>query len=308
MPLSHLPFVISAFLLAFGSVLAKYLLSLEQTSAEAIRPLPFLTLQLLGGVFFLVVVRTVRGWRSEPFKLLLRPALAGIILGFGSVGTIMALALISASEASVVFATQPILMLGLAWVLLGERFPLSTVMLALCAVAGVVVIVIGGGVDASSDRVAGLSFALFSTVSAAIYVVWMRGLSGKIDYLTALIVVQAMACLISALVWTISSTANLAETSTGSVFLAWSAFGTGTVYYGVAFYIYLIGLQKIEASIAGVYLSLVPVFAIGLAWGLLSERLAPLQWVGAVTVICAVGGISLLSARSGKLTSNSEHD
>lgn len=306
MPRSHLPFVISAFLLALGSVLAKYLLSVEQTSGAPIQPLPFLTLQLFGGVFFLVAGRTARGWRSEPVKLLVRPAVAGIILGFGSVGTIMALALISASEASVVFATQPIIMLGLAWVLLGERFPFSTVIFALCAVAGVVGIVIGGGIDASPERSTGLSFAFFSTVSAAIYVVWMRGLSGRVDYLTALIVAQAMACLISGLVWTIAFIADLAETSTGTAFLAWSAFGTGAIYYGAAFYIYLIGLQKTEASTAGVYLSLVPVFAIGLAWGLLSERLAPLQWVGAVTVICAVGTISLLSTRSVELTSSIE--
>ncbi|MEL7252776.1 MAG: DMT family transporter [Pseudomonadota bacterium] len=297
MPLSHLFFVASAFLLALGSVLAKYLLSLDQTSETTIDPLPFLTFQLMGGVAFLVVMRLSMGWRHEPMQLLLRPALAGIILGAGSVGTIMALALISASEASVVFATQPVLMLGLAWVLLGERFGPSTAALCLIAVGGVIVIVIGGTVDASSSRFAGLAFALMSTASAALYTVWMRGLSGKLDFLTALIVVQSAALLLSALVWGLAGFADVSPTHFGSPFLMGSAFGTGVIYYGAAFYIYLIGLQNTEASKAGIYLSLVPVFAIALAWFLLAERLAPMQWLGAAVVICAVGGLSALSAR-----------
>jgi len=188
--------------------------------------------------------------------------------------------------------------LGLSRVLLGERVPLSTTVLALCAVCGVMVIVIGGGVDTSSNRVAGLSFAFFSTVSAALYVVWMRGLSGKVDYLNALFVVQAVACLISLLVWIAGANTGLAATRTGTAFLSLSAFGTGAIYYGAAFYIYLVGLQKTQASIAGVYLSLVPAFSICLAWVLLAERLASIQWVGAITVVFAIGAISLLSART----------
>lgn len=296
MPLSHLSFVASSFLLALGSVLAKYLLSFDQTPETTIDPLPFLTFQLMGGVAFLVVMRLSMGWRREPMQHLLRPALAGVILGAGSVGTIMALALISASEASVVFATQPVLMLGLAWVLLGERFGPSRTLLCLIAVGGVIVIVIGGSIEASSSRFAGLAFALMSTASAALYTVWMRGLSGKIDFLTALIVVQSSALLLSAVVWGLAGFAIVISTHHGSLFLMGSAFGTGVIYYGAAFYVYLIGLQNTEASKAGIYLSLVPVFAIALAWFMLAERLVMLQWLGAAIVIGAVGALSILSS------------
>ncbi|WP_159808720.1 DMT family transporter [Litoreibacter roseus] len=296
MPLSHLLFVASAFLLALGSVLAKYLLSLDSSPTSAIDPLPFLTLQLIGGVVFLVTVRLAKGWRMEPFAHLVRPAFAGIILGAGSVGTIMALALVSASEASVVFATQPVLMLGLAWVLLGERFSPAVAILCFAAVGGVIVIVVGGSTEASPFRFAGLAFALMSTVCAAIYTVWMRGLSGKLDFLTALIVVQATAFILSAVIWGGAAWAGLAPTRIGTPFLVGSALGTGAIYYGAAFYVYLIGLQKTEASKAGIYLSLVPVFAIGLAWVILAERLGVLQWIGAVIVVVAVARISAISS------------
>lgn len=296
MPLLHLLFVLSAFLLALGSVLAKYLLSLDQNPAVVIHPLPFLTLQLFGGVVFLSVVRILLGWRAEPLGRLIRPAAAGLVLGLGSIGTIMALALISASEASVVFATQPVLMLALAWVLLGERFGLSIALLCLVAVGGVIAIVMGGEFGMASNRFMGLAFALMSTVSAAVYTVWMRGLSGKIDVLTALIVVQSTALLVSVLVIGLSHLLRWAPTGSGSLFVALSAFGTGMIYYGAAFYVYLIGLQVTEASKAGIYLSLVPVFAIGLAWVVLGERLSPLQWIGASVVVLAVVGLSVLSA------------
>lgn len=302
MPLSHLLFVASAFLLALGSVLAKYLLSLDNSAPSAIDPLPFLTLQLVGGVFFLIAVRLAMGWRMEPFELLVRPALAGIILGVGSVGTIMALALVSASEASVVFATQPVLMLGLAWVLLGERFGPRVALLCMAAVGGVIFIVVGGSTDASPSRFAGLAFALMSTVCAALYTVWMRGLSGKVDLLTALIVVQTTACGLSAVIWSCAAWMDLTTTRIGTLFLAGSALGTGAIHYGAAFYVYLIGLQHTEASKAGIYLSLVPVFAIGLAWVILAERLSTSQWLGAMIVVAAVAGLSTFSGKDESTT------
>lgn len=305
MPISHLLFVASAFLLALGSVLAKYLLSLDSSPTSVIDPLPFLTLQLIGGVVFLINVRLAKGWRMEPFSLLVRPAFAGLILGAGSVGTIMALALVSASEASVVFATQPVLTLGLAWVLLGERFGPAVAILCLAAVGGVIVIVVGGSNDESPFRFAGLAFALMSTVCAALYTVWMRGLSGKVDFLTALIVVQATACFLSAVVWSCTAWMDITPTRIGPVFLAGSALGTGAIYYGAAFYIYLIGLQHTEASKAGIYLSLVPVFAIGLAWVVLAERLGNSQWLGAIIVIAAVAGISTISSKDERTASES---
>ncbi len=72
------------------------------------------------------------------------------------------------------------------------------------------------------------------------------------------------------------------------------------IYYGMAFYVYLIGLQSTEASTAGIYLSLVPVFAIALAWMILSEQLLAVQWIGAIIVVGAVVSISVLSDRETK--------
>ncbi len=294
MPLTHLYFIASAFFLALGAVLAKSLLS---SSDAIIDPLPFLTLQLLGGVAFLGMVQTAKGWRRQPLGRIARPAAAGLILGVGSVGTIMALALISASEASVIFAIQPVVIVVLARVVLGERVTPAVFALSIVAVLGVTSIVVGGSGIGATGRVAGIAFAVVSTICAAVYVVWMRGLSEGTDIPSALIVVQVVALLLAATAWGAAALLDLTQTRVGSSFLISSAAGTGVIYYGLAFYVYLIGLQETEATTAGAYLNLVPVFAIGLASLVLAEQLSPVQWLGALVVIAALTGISLLAPR-----------
>lgn len=297
MPLTHLYFVASAFFLALGSVLAKSLLS---RSDAVIDPLPFLTLQLLGGLAFLALVNLWNVRAREPLPDLARPFLAGVVLGVGSLGTIMALALISASEASVIFATQPVVIIALAWGLLGERVSPAVLALSVVAFLGVASIVMGGSEPDAVGRRAGIAFAAASTICAAVYVVWMRDLSAKADVLSALIVVQIAAWFVAAAAWGGGAALELAETRVGSMAVAGSAVATGAIYYGLAFYVYLIGLRSTEASTAGMYLNLVPVFAIALASAALAERLNTAQWIGAVVVVGAVTGISMLSAGSAR--------
>ncbi len=70
---------------------------------------------------------------------------------------------------------------------------------------------------------------------------------------------------------------------------------SGVVYYGLAYWLYLSGLRWIPASVAAVSFYLVPVFGIGAA-AVFGERLAPVQWVGAIVVVAAVGIVSVRTA------------
>ncbi|MGB0694916.1 MAG: DMT family transporter [Rhodospirillaceae bacterium] len=300
MPSAPLCFIASAFLLALGSVLAKLLLTLSLDGSAGIAPLPFLSLQLLGGVGFLLIVKACRSStrpHPPPWRLLQRPALAGVILGIGSLGTILALALISASEASVVFATQPMVILGLAALLLGERISPTVILLCAIAIGGILLIIGSGGLEGSPHRAAGLGCAGLSTLCAALYVVWMRGHSIALDPSTSLLVVLGTAMAVSIAASGASTLMGLSYGGLGSPAVQAAAIATGALYYGAAFLIYLQGLKTTEAAKAGIYLCLVPVFVIALAWGLLGERLSPLQGLGAVLVIAAVGGVSWLSVR-----------
>ncbi|MEM9757362.1 MAG: DMT family transporter, partial [Pseudomonadota bacterium] len=169
--------------------------------------------------------------------------------------------------------------------------------LCLIAVFGTIVIVIGGGVDGSGSRSAGIAFAVLSTACAAVYVVVMRDLARQIDAAAALIVVLSVAFVLAGLAWALIAATALVPTSVGTLRLALYSIATGAIYYGAAFYAYIIGLERTPASTAGVYLTLIPVFVIALAWLFLSERLAHVQWLGAGMVVLAVGAMSALSLR-----------
>jgi drug/metabolite transporter (DMT)-like permease len=64
------------------------------------------------------------------------------------------------------------------------------------------------------------------------------------------------------------------------------------LYYGVAFWLYIMGLRQASATVAGSFITLVPVF--GLAAGyLVGERLTRQQWVGGVVVIVAMAVVAV---------------
>jgi drug/metabolite transporter (DMT)-like permease len=75
------------------------------------------------------------------------------------------------------------------------------------------------------------------------------------------------------------------------------AFVSGLVYYALAFWFYIVGLKKIPAGLAGFFLNLIPIFAVGGAYLFLGERLAVGQWVGAVLILAAVVMILRLQSR-----------
>lgn len=114
--------VLSAALLALGPVLAKGLLGGGLGSdLPPVAPLPFLVCQLAGSLALPAVLCRVQGDGFAVGTSGRVLHIAGGVVGLGAIGTILALAFMPVGEASVVFATQPIVILLLARMLLGER-------------------------------------------------------------------------------------------------------------------------------------------------------------------------------------------
>jgi drug/metabolite transporter (DMT)-like permease len=76
----------------------------------------------------------------------------------------------------------------------------------------------------------------------------------------------------------------------------WGAAG-GLVYYALAFWLYIIGLKRTSASLAALFLNLIPIFGVGGAFLALGERLARAQWAGALLILIAVAGVLWLQPR-----------
>jgi multidrug transporter EmrE-like cation transporter len=67
---------------------------------------------------------------------------------------------------------------------------------------------------------------------------------------------------------------------------------SGLLYYAVAYWLYLVALRLMPASVAGGFLNLVPLFGIATAYLVLGERLSPAQWAGGILILLAA--LSLL--------------
>lgn len=79
---------------------------------------------------------------------------------------------------------------------------------------------------------------------------------------------------------------------------AWlSAVVAGALYYGVAFCFYLAGLRGVTASVAGVFINLVPLFGITAGYFVLGEPLSSRQWLGATVVFAAVATTAFYTGR-----------
>lgn len=292
----HLFLVFSAFLLALGAVLAKWLLTGGLGSdIQPLNPLTFLIAQLVGSLVLLVGVCVIAG--HQPSRHLASLIVPGVIIGGGSICTILALHFMTASEASLIFATQPVIVLPLAWAFLRERVTAGVILCIIAAVLGVIGIVQTGMDIGSLNRPLVIGFAIVSTTCAAIYVVWMRHVSGGAAPVLSLLALQSVALVVAISAWLL---AGLPGGMLVDPLALAAAAVTGAIHYGAAFLFYLVGLERIEASKAGIYLSLVPVFTVGLAFLWLGEVLTPLQMAGGALVLLAVSGVALLSLRQGE--------
>jgi drug/metabolite transporter (DMT)-like permease len=102
---------------------------------------------------------------------------------------------------------------------------------------------------------------------------------------------QTTALVWAGLIWPFELQAAKADLAAISLETWLWAVVSGIVYYALAFWFYIVGLKKIPASLAGLFLNLIPIFAIGGAYIFLGERLGAIQWAGAILILVAVAAM-----------------
>lgn len=266
-----------------GTVISKSILGY-------IPPLTLLIVQLIASLTLLwtgiAVQRICIPLRRETLWL----ALIGLLNpGLAYTFSLLGLSLTTASLSALIWAAEPILILGLAWLVLRERLTWSLLACSLLALIGVF-LVIGVAASASnSGTLAGNLLTLAGVFCCALYTVLTRRVVASHDPIL-LVALQQTAALVWALsIWPIewlqTEMAVLAAITPGM----WlGTLVSGLVYYALAFWFYIIGLKKIPASLVGLFLNLIPIFAMGGAYFFLGERLAAVQWVGAVLILASV--------------------
>ncbi|MCG8349813.1 MAG: DMT family transporter [Chloroflexales bacterium] len=282
--------ILSAACWGLGTVMSRAVL-------DTLPPFTLLVIQLGSSVLFLSLLSTISGKPPITSVRELRAGLSGLLEpGLAYLLGTLGLALTTASSASLIGAIEPVAVIGFAWLFLRERITWRIGLLALIAVIGVGLVSASDGAASHRGSVGGDLLILLGTLAAALYVVATRRLLGDREPLTLTLVQQTVGLFGVAALWLAASffqhpVAALPPVAP-SIFL--QAIISGIIQYALAFWLYLIALRGLPASIAAFYLTLIPLFGVGGASVFLGERLTFWQGIGAA---CILGTLILLSAR-----------
>jgi drug/metabolite transporter (DMT)-like permease len=262
-----------------GTVLSKQVLD------RGVAPLTLLAIELAASSLLLWLSTLVLGLRLAWSATLGRLATLGILNpGFAYALGLLGLVTIDASMSVLLWATEPILIMLLAALLLRERVAAATIGGVAVALIGVLLVLYRPG--ASGDAI-GIALTIGAVTACAFYTVLTRRLLLD-DSSLAVVLVQQLAALAFALVIAgIARAIGTADLGLPADSATWAlAAASGMVYYGLAFWFLVGGLRGVPASIAGSFFPLIPVFGVAAGY-LVGERLTDRQWLGATLVVMA---------------------
>jgi drug/metabolite transporter (DMT)-like permease len=259
---------------------------ISKRAVAEVPPLTLIAIQLAASVAVLVVLMRLRGIPLRGRQ----PALLGQ-LGILNPGIAYALSLIglvsvSASLSVLLWGLEPLLILTLALVVLGERVTAGFLVASVAAATGAAVVIgaPGGG------ALLGVALTIAGVACCAIYTIICRRYIAASDGTAPVVLSQQVHAL--AVVAIGIAALGLAGVDPGFASLTptgiASAVASGTLYYAAAYWLYLSALRDVPASIASGAFYLIPVFGLAGANVLLGERLDGQQWLGAALILASL--------------------
>lgn len=259
---------------------------ISKAALEEIPPLILLPIQLAASVTVLLVLMRLRGMplRSGAPPLLGRLGLLNPGLAYAL--SLVGLLTITASMSVLLWAFEPLMILGLAAWFLKERITPRLALLSIAAVVGMVVVVDD---PSSGGELLGIGLTVAGVGACAVYtIIARRFLPGAPETSQVVLAQQVHALGFAAAVAVglavIRGLPPLALTPAGLA----SAIGSGVLYYAGAYWFYLGALRRVPASRAIISFYLIPIVGLAASYLLLGERLEPRQWAGVALVLASV--------------------
>lgn len=278
MPSVHL--VLASAFWAAGTVIAKQVLT-------TIPPIAFLILQLAPSVIVLWCIVALTPKPSPTRRQLAMIAVLGWLNpGLSYTLSMLGLAETSASVATLLWAAEPALIVATAWLLLRERPSLPLIGLTALAACGVLLVSNLTAVGAPGGGYGG-ALILGGVLCCAIYTVLSRSIVTDVAPLFIVALQQSVGLAWVVAIWPFEAGAAADMLALPPWDLAAGAL-SGLMYYVIAFWFYLRGLRSVQASTAGLFLNLIPVFGVAAAFAFLGEWLTALQWLGALITLVSV--------------------
>lgn len=275
---------------------------LNKALLTSISPITLLVLQLAPSALVLWIMVFVTKAKAARPSLLLPLILLGILNpGISYTMSLMGLARISASVSTLLWAAEPLMILGLAAIFLREPVTWRLLAVMLTGAFGVILVadVLGGMGSASGDLV-GIALLLGAVLCCAFYTVFSRKLGEEVDPVYTVAVQQAAGLAWAvALLLTGTPYGSPGDISAIPMDLFAAAMVSGLLYYAAAYWLYITALRTVPAAVAGSYFNVIPIFGVGLAFLFLGETLSPIQWAGAGAILISVFELVRLTGRAG---------
>ncbi|MDU8543650.1 DMT family transporter [Pseudomonas syringae group sp. J248-6] len=267
---------------------------MSKGALEGFSPVLLLNVQLVSSLVFLwgiiIVLRIDKNSSADIRKVaylgFLEP---GIAYFLGLIG----LTWIAAGTASLIQATEALMIAFLCAFLFKERLSIQFLLLSSTALFGLVIVLGDGGFSVGSMEPLGQLLVFGGTLSAAIYVVLSSKVSGSINPLVMVAYQQvaAMVLALGALLFSgIFGEIKLPHTDAMQWILA---IVSGVIQYAVAFALYFYATRFISASSAGAFLCMVPVFGVAGGCVFLGENISTFQLCGGALTLVAISIMSI---------------
>lgn len=206
----------------------------------------------------------------------------GIAYGTSLIG----LSMTTVTVEALIFSTETLMIIFLAWVMLGERPGRKTIVAGVIGSIGVGLV---AGLGSGSTELSGYwgpALILVGTAAAALYSIFLRREVETIDPVSLIAIAQSGGLVTVAAMWILYPAAG------GLANLSWQAMPliavSGVMMHSVGFVLFAKLLQKMDASTASLLLLTIPVLTAVLGYAILDERLDALQLCGAAIVLAAM--------------------
>jgi drug/metabolite transporter (DMT)-like permease len=262
---------------------------------ETVPPITLLLIQLLCSNAFLWTIVKVQHVAIPPISQAVRAGLPGLLQpGLSFIAGIIGLSLTTASVEALIWSMESIMIMGLAWLILGEQIKLSLIAIACVGVLGVVLVSFVGSVALGATALVGNLLILLGVFCAALYTVLMRRQVMDFSPLLLVTLNQSVGLVGVLVVWIVEQVWFSPIVESLSLQSWGLAAVSGLMLHALPFWLFTVLLQQVTAGVAGLFLILIPLFTISGAGLFLGETLSPVQWVGAALILVTMAGLSVL--------------
>ncbi len=271
-----------------------------KVALETLRPATLIFFRLAFAAGFFAVMLHARRTRVRGTRTPLREFIPRLVLLslFEPIAYFLleteGIARTSASSASLVIASIPVLVAVVARIVLHERLDARGWIGTLVSLAGVVLLVTGdNNPDYADSSLVGNLLVFAAALSAAGYIVTARSLSGRVDPLSMTFVQMVTGALFFLPLFAANTIRFGTPEITPRVAVAFGFLAlVATV---VAFLSYNYALSRIPAGKAAVFINGIPLVTVIVASLLIGETLSAVQAIAGIVI---VGGVAVTTIRS----------